>query len=137
MSDHSTSHLVRMSLAAALFASFVGTATARASSIVYIKASSVWVTGPNGKQHAKLTSGRKFASPSQADDGTIVALGADNHLYRFTHSGKSLGKPVATWLGLGGGNGFAGPYRVRVSPDELVAGGTSPSWGLAPAPRQP
>jgi hypothetical protein len=109
----------RVLLAAALTlaATCLATAGARASSIVYVKGNSVWVTSPDGKQQVKLTAGRKLASPSQADDGTIVALGDDNHLYRFSHTGRLLNAPVATWLGLGGGSGFSGPYRPRVSPD--------------------
>jgi hypothetical protein len=96
----------------------VAAGAAEASSIVYVKASSIWVVRPDGTHASRLTRGSlRFASPSQADDGTIVALGADNHLYRFTHRGRPLGGPVATWLGLGGGQGFSGPYRVRVSPD--------------------
>jgi len=102
---------------AIVVAACVYATTAAASSIVYVKGDAVWVSSPDGKHQIKVASGHKFASPSQADDGTIVALGDDNHLYRFTHSGKQLGKPVATWLGLGGGQGFSGPYRVRVSPD--------------------
>ena len=112
--------LLRAGSAMLLLALVIGVTagSAGASSIVYVKANSIWVVGPDGKHPTKLTSGgRKFASPSQADNGTIVALGDDNHLYRFNHSGKPIGKPVATWLGLGGGQGFAGPYRVRVSPD--------------------
>jgi hypothetical protein len=96
----------------------VAAGSAGASSIVYVKSNSIWVVAPNGKHPRKLTSGsRRFASTSQADSGTVVALGDDNHLYRFSHAGRQIGKPVATWLGLGGGQGFAGPYRVRVSPD--------------------
>jgi len=90
---------------------------ADATRIVYVKANSIWAVGPDGGHPTKLTSGRKYASPSQADNGMIVALGDDNHLYRFSAAGRPLGKPVATWLGLGGGQGFAGPYRPRVSPD--------------------
>src|SRR5678815_5418039 len=101
-------------LAATLVAACAG-AAAQASGSVYRKDTAVWVTSPAGKHQLKVATGRKFASPSQADDGTIVALGDDNHLYRFTHSGRPIGKPVATWLGLGGGSGFSGPYRPRVS----------------------
>jgi hypothetical protein len=96
----------------------VSAGSAGAGSIVYVKSNSIWVVAPNGKHPARLTGGtRKFASPSQADNGTVVALGDDNHLYRFSRAGRQIGKPIATWLGLGGGQGFAGPYRVRVSPD--------------------
>ena len=105
-------------LAATAAVAGAGAATATASSIVYVKRNAIWASSPSGKQRIRLTSGaRRFASPSQADDGTIVALGDDNHLYRFTHAGRRRGKPVATWLGLGGGQGFSGPYRTRVSPD--------------------
>ncbi len=104
-------------LALALAVAGLAATTARADSIVYVKSDAVWLASPDGKHQLKLTSGRKYASPSQADDGTIVALGDDNHLYRFSHTGRPIGKPVPTWLGLGGGQGFSGPYRVRVSPD--------------------
>jgi hypothetical protein len=112
--------LLRAGTTVTLLALALGVAagSAGASSIVYVKSNSIWVVPPNGKHPTKLTSGsRKFASPSQADDGTVVALGDDNHLYRFSRAGRQLGAPIATWLGLGGGHGFAGPYRVRVSPD--------------------
>src|SRR3954468_6913682 len=96
----------------------IAAGSAEASSIVYVKANGIWIVGPDGKHPRKLTSGsRRFVSPSHSATGTIVALGDDNHLYRFSHTGKPLGKPIATWLGLGGGRGFSGPYRVRVSPD--------------------
>ena len=88
-----------------------------ADSIVYVKGNAIWASSPDGKRQVQLAADRRFASPSQADDGTIVALGDDNHLYRFTRGGKPIGKPVLTWLGLNGGSGFAGPYRPRVSPD--------------------
>jgi len=105
-------------LAAAATLATAGTATAHGGSIVYVKHNAIWVASPDGRHKLRLTSGaRRFASPSQADDGAIVALGDDNHLYRFSHAGRRRGKPVATWLGLGGGQGFAGPYRTRVSPD--------------------
>jgi hypothetical protein len=87
-----------------------------ASSIVFAKRDAVWVVGPDGKRPVRITHGRKYASPSQADSGVIVALGDDNRLYRFSRSGRRL-SAVSTWLGLGGGQGFAGPYRPRVSPD--------------------
>src|SRR5881409_1471668 len=111
-------HRIPPILATAVALAATGAASASASSIVYVKQNAIWAATPSGKHRLRLTSGtRRFASPSQADDGTIVALGDDNHLYRFAHNGRRRGKPVATWLGLGGGQGFSGPYRTRVSPD--------------------
>ena len=115
--SHAVGRFRTPAIALTLTVCLLAAGRARASSIVYVKANSVWVSDPNRRTQTKLTSGRKFASPSQADNGTIVALGDDNHLYRFSHTGKPLGKPIPTWLGLGGGQGFSGPYRVRVSPD--------------------
>src|SRR3954463_13543796 len=105
-------------LSVATTLAIASSAVADTGSIVYVKHDAIWVTSPDGRHEHRLTHGsRLFASPSQAADGTIVALGDDNHLYRFSHAGRRRGKPVATWLGLGGGQGFAGPYRPRVSPD--------------------
>jgi hypothetical protein len=118
--------LLRAGTTVTLLALALGVAagSAGASSIVYVKSNSIWVVPPNGKHPTKLTSGsRKFASPSQADDGTVVALGDDNHLYRFSRAGRQLGAPIATWLGLGGGHGFAGLSHLR-DEDDLGATAT-------------
>src|SRR5207248_3922829 len=58
----------------------IAAGSAGASSIVYVKNNSILVVGPDGAHPTKLTSGaRKYASPSQAQTGTIVALDDDNH----------------------------------------------------------
>ena len=101
--------------AAALVAAACGASTAHADSIVYVKDNAIWASTPNGKRQVQLAAGRRFASPSQADDGTIVALGDDNHLYHFTRGGKPIGKPVLTWLGLNGGSASRG-HIGRASP---------------------
>ena len=77
----------------------VATGSATASSIVYVKSHSIWVVTPNGKHPTKLSSGgRKFASPSQADNGTVVALSDDNHLYRFSRAaGNSASRSLPGW----------------------------------------
>jgi hypothetical protein len=48
-------------------------AQASADSIVYLKDGNVWLSAPDGSQARQLTTGGRWASPSQADDGTIVA----------------------------------------------------------------
>lgn len=89
---------------------------AHASSIVFAKRDAIWIVGPDGRRPVQITHDRKYASPSQADNGVIVALSDDNRLYRLCPCGRRLNR-VSTWLGAGGGQGFAGPYRPRVSPD--------------------
>lgn len=97
-----------------------GPAAAGADSIVYAKSDAIWVVSPNGKQRLRIADDRKYSWPSQADNGTVVALSDDSRLYRFSHLGKPLGKPVSTWLGIGGGQGFSTPFAPRVSPDGRI-----------------
>jgi hypothetical protein len=108
-------HSLALTLATLFLA--VAPAAASADSIAYVKDNDVWVSSPDGARSAQVTHGRKFASPSQADDGTIVAIGDDNELWRFAQDGSQPSRPFLTWLGLGGGSGFSGPYAARVSPD--------------------
>jgi hypothetical protein len=100
-------------------------ADAHASSIAFVRGDDVWVAAPDGSHQAQVTTGRRFASPSQADDGTIVAMDDGNALYRLTQAGVPRNAPVFTWLGLEGGSGFSGPYFPRVSPD-----GTKVAFGF-------
>ncbi len=102
-------------LAAALAAAIP--AAASADAISYVKDDAIYVTTPDGSRTVQVTHDGKFASPSQADDGTIVAIGDDNQLWRFRQDGSMPGPPVPTWLGRTGGSGFSGPYAARVSPD--------------------
>ena len=97
----------------------VAATSAHAGSIVFAKRNAIWAVGDDGRRPVQITHGGKFASPSQADNGVIVALGDDNRLYRLCRCGRRLSR-VSTWLGLGGGQGFAGPYRPRVSPDGSI-----------------
>jgi hypothetical protein len=107
--------------------------TADASSIAFVRGDDVWVAAPDGTHQAQVTTGRRFASPSQADDGTIVAIDDGNALYRLTQAGVPRNAPFFTWLGLGGGSGFSGPYFPRVSPDgSKIAFGFFHTEGLDP-----
>ena len=65
----------------------------------------------------QVTHGASYSEPSQADDGTIVAIGSDNGIYRIAQDGRVLSGPVLTWLKHYGGQGFSGPYAAKVSPD--------------------
>jgi hypothetical protein len=107
--------------------------TADASSIAFVRGDNVWVAAPDGTHQAQVTTGRRFASPSQADDGTIVAIDDGNALYRLTQAGVPRNAPFFTWLGLGGGSGFSGPYFPRISPDGTkIAFGFVHTEGLDP-----
>ena len=89
-------------------------ATASADSIVYVKDGNVWLTSPDAAKQYQLTFDGGYSSPSQADDGTIVALHGKQFV-RMNRSGAQLNAPF-DGIGTSGGN-FYGPYDPRVSPD--------------------
>ena len=94
---------------------------ASADSIVYIKDHNVWIAAPDGtKQHQVTTDGAadwRYSSPSQADDGTIVAAkGTD--IVRMKQNGEVLSSfdPPAT-TDSAGQHIDGTPLGVKVSPD--------------------
>jgi hypothetical protein len=89
-------------------------ATASADSIVYVKDGNVWLTSPDAAKQYQVTFDGGYASPSQADDGTIVALHGKQFV-RMNRSGQALNPPF-DGIGTSGGD-FYGPYEPRVSPD--------------------
>src|SRR4051794_6090811 len=110
---------IRLTIAAAAAAAALAAVpVAHASSITYAKGNDIWISTPDGSKQVQVTGGgTAYAEPSQADDGTIVALGDDNAIYRISQSGTVLSGPVLTWLKYYGGQGFSGPYAAKVSPD--------------------
>src|SRR4051794_39626584 len=68
-------------------------APAHADSIVYVKDGNVWLTSPDGAKQYQVTADGGYDSPSQADDGTIVALRAKQFI-RMDRSGHPLNAPV-------------------------------------------
>jgi hypothetical protein len=114
---------MRTTVVAALCAAFCLTATsqAAASSIVYIKDNNVWVASPDGGKQHQVTSdgepGWRYGSPSQADDGTIVAARGDE-IVRLRQNGQVLSKfdPPAT-TDSAGQNIDGVPLDIAVSPD--------------------
>jgi hypothetical protein len=79
-----------------------GASTASAASIVYIQDSNVWLMNPDGSGKYQVTldgtSDAPYVSPSQADDGTIVAVHATSsvgserdELVRMRQNGTVLG----------------------------------------------
>ena len=105
----------------AALASLVAAAPAAADSIVYIKDHNVWVAEPDGSSQHQVTldgtAGWAYGSPSQADDGTIVARkGTD--IVRLKQNGALLSSfdPPDTTDSAGQAIGGT-PAQVAVSPD--------------------
>ena len=95
-------------------------AAASADSITYIKDGNVWIAGPDGSgRHQVTTSGeeyRRWSSPSQADDGTIVAAHGEE-IVRLKQNGQELSRfdPPAVPTAYGPFDGV--PVGLTVSPD--------------------
>jgi hypothetical protein len=111
--------------AAAFVALAPAAAPARADSLTFIKDHNVWLANPDGWGQYQVTldgtPGSPYESPSQADDGTIVAIrrppGQRNQLFRMSQSGTLLNPPIDTPA-----PGPAGALDPKVSPDgRLVA----------------
>ena len=101
---------------ALLLVFLVAASPAAADSILFVRDGNVWISTPDGTTERPLTAGGGFASPSMADDGTIVAL-RGSALVRLRPDGAAVGAPIAAV----GGNWIVakGPYDARVSPDGL------------------
>jgi hypothetical protein len=115
-------------------------AAASADSIVYIKDKQVWIAHADGSGARQFTQhAYGWASPSEADDGTVVVAGGlsrvnadgsdsdgSSEIYRFRPDGNQVGGPTPTW----GSRSTPAcpaypPSRVRVSPD-----GTKIAYGI-------
>jgi hypothetical protein len=92
-------------------------AAAQADSLVFIKDHNVWLSEPDGSGQYQVTTdgsaANPWVSPSQSDDGTIVAAREEPNggpLYRMKQNGTVLNTiPVVQAL--------AGPFDPHVSPD--------------------
>jgi hypothetical protein len=111
--------------AVAFVAMTAAAAPARADSLTFIKAHNIWLANADASGQYQVTfdgtAGSPYESPSQADDGTILAIrrppGQRNQLFRMTQSGRLLNPPINTPA-----PGPAGAMDAKVSPDgQLVA----------------
>ena len=91
--------------------------TAAADSLVFIKENNVWLSKPDGTGQLQVTSDgsaeNPYQSPSQADDGTIVASRKQPNggpLYRMQQNGELINTISVGAL-------IAGPFAPHVSPD--------------------
>ena len=97
-------------------------AVACADSIVYVKDGNVHVLDAPSGRDAAITSDGAWEAPSQADDGTIVAVhgvaGSGGHtnryLVRMRRDGSAVGSPVTT---VDPDSSSNGPFDAKVSPD--------------------
>jgi hypothetical protein len=102
-------------VAAAALAAVGSPAPAAASSLVFVKGGDVWLAAPDGSNERQVTTGGYWDSPSQADDGTILAQRA-TQLYRMNRQGTALAPPIGT-IFTGAPSTWAGPVGPVVSPD--------------------
>jgi hypothetical protein len=108
---------ILIALCAVAAVCLMAAATASASSIVYINQGNIWLSSPDGSIQRQVTLDGGYSSPSQADDGSIVALqnGLFVHLDRH---GNPLNAPVQGLNGTSGGTTSFGPQDPRVSPND-------------------
>lgn len=94
-----------------------GDAAARQGSIVYLKGGKIWVASPDGKVRRRVPHAGTFESPSQADNGVIVAQ-RGIYFHRMNRRGKLLNKPITTAYRTNPIlTSFKGPFWPEVSPD--------------------
>ena len=100
-------------VAALLVAAAVIAPSALADSIVYEKGGNVWVVNPDGSGQRPVTTSGGYTKPTQANDGTIVAV-KGKLLHRLDRSGRLLN--------LAGDSSGSGPLTPALSPGgSLVA----------------
>jgi hypothetical protein len=99
-------------------------APAAADSMVFARDNNVWISNPDGSGQFQVTldgtAGAPYETPSEANDGTIVAVrqtpGQRRQIYRMTQSGGLLNAPINTPAP------GTGAIDAKVSPDgTLVA----------------
>ena len=105
----------------AVAALLVCAGSAHASSLVYIKDYNVWLANPDGTGARQVTTdGFKelpYESPSQADDGTILA-GRGLKFVKLDRQGNQIGPLLPSILVGKPANALAvGPFDPKLSPD--------------------
>jgi hypothetical protein len=105
--------MLRLALAVLLLAP----ATAHADTIVFQLDGDVYAIAPSGGA-ARLVAEGDYAWPSQADDGTVVAVDEAGTLHRMTAHGAPIGAPLPTpATNPDQDSAVEAPTHVRISPD--------------------
>ena len=91
-------------------------AAAPPDSIVYTKGTDVWLAKPDGSGARPVTTGGGYLSPTQADDGTILAQ-RGTRFVRMTRSGRPLATFGSMLTGAPANVNAAGPFDPVLSPD--------------------
>lgn len=141
MIDLRTGTRLLPALSAAALGMAAAAAPACADTLVFERNSDIWIAQPNGsgQRQVAASGGHTYRWPSEADDGTIVAVDAsfgDGRLYRMTQRGAPIGGPIPTASSLSTSSfAAAPPTHVRISPDggkiaydELVGGDPTTLW---------
>ena len=91
-------------------------------SLTFVKDGNVFVSAPDGSAAKQLTTDGGYESPSQADDGTVVAARqtqengrTPRRLHRFDRDGRLLNPPTVTVPV--DNSYYIGPLQPKVSPD--------------------
>jgi hypothetical protein len=101
---------------AALASLALAPAPASAASIVFMKGGNVWLASPDGSVERQVTAGGGWDSPSQADDGTILAQNG-TQLFRLDPNGKQLVPAINTLFTGAPSSAGVGPINTVISPD--------------------
>ena len=91
-------------------------AAASADSIVYTKNNDVWLARPDGSGARPLTHGGGYQSPTQANDGTILAQ-RGTRFVRLDRAGRTLATLSSVLTDAPVGVNAVGPFDPRISPD--------------------
>jgi hypothetical protein len=114
-------------LTAALACICVSAPAALADSIVYEKDGNIWLASPDGSGAHQVTSSGGYSKPTQANDGTIVAV-KDKLLHRMDRAGRLLN--------LAGDSSGTGPLTPALAPGgALVAYNYTNLGPIAPGMR--
>jgi WD40-like Beta Propeller Repeat len=88
---------IHLSLAALALALPASASAAPTGSIVFSKSSNIYRAHGDGSGARRLTRdgsrSHPYRQPTQADDGTVVAVREDTTLYRLSRTGRRLGRP--------------------------------------------
>jgi hypothetical protein len=127
--------MYRRTAVAALAALALAPAAARADTIVFRRGGDIWLVQPDAGGARRVAQGA-YAWPSEADDGTIVAVDGAGAIQRMTQRGVALGAPLPTAATQATQDAPAEPpTHIRISPDgqriaydEMISDAATTLW---------